>query len=256
MSAQRRTAWLVPILALVLALSGCGGHVLPEIHSNADRLSQAHEFYDDGSYAEAIELLKAYTMSASGAADVDEGIYLLGRCYLKTHDWGLAAVEFERLLKDYPESDSAGSASFRLGEAYFGQSRKPDFDQEYTLKALDQWQSYLATYPDHWLVGGAKGKILEARTRLAKKLVATGNLYLKLKYPDPARIYFQRVVDEYSDTPMRPHALLGLAREESRFPNPDKAIALYKQIESEYPKSAVANDAARERKRLEHRKKR
>src|SRR5262245_41635056 len=154
---QRRTAWLIPILAL--SLSGCGGHVLPEIHSNRDRLTEAHKLYDDGSYAEAIELLKAYTMSAGGAADVDDGIYLLGRCYLKTHDWALAAVEFERLLRDYPESDSAGSGAFRLGEAYYGQSRKPDFDQEYTLKALDQWQNYLSNYPDHWLNGGARGKI-------------------------------------------------------------------------------------------------
>jgi outer membrane protein assembly factor BamD len=193
-------------------------------------------------------------MSAAGAADVDDGIYLLGRCYLKTHDWALAAVEFERLLKDYPESDSSGSASFRLGEAYYGQSRKPDFDQEYTLKALEQWQSYLITYPDHWLNGGARGKILEARTRLAKKLVATGNLYMKLKYPEPARIYFQRVIDEFGDTPMKPHALLGLAREESRFPNPDHAIAIYRQLETEFPKTPMALEAARERKRLEHKK--
>jgi outer membrane protein assembly factor BamD len=249
----RRIACLLPIV--VLWLSGCGGSVLPEIHSDADRLSAARRLYADGSYAEAIELLKAYTTSAGGAADVDAGIYLLGQCYLKTHDWALAAVEFERLLKDYPESDSAGSASFRLGEAYWGQARKPDFDQEYTLKAVEQWQNYLATYPDHWLAGGGRGKILEARTRLAKKLVSTGNLYLKLKYPDPAKVYFQRVVDEYGDTSMKPYALLGLARYEARFPNPDPAIAIYKQIQAEFPKSGVANDAAHERKRLEKKKK-
>lgn len=252
MSFKRRIAWLFPIL--MLWLSGCGGSVLPEIHSDADRLTAARRLYADGSYAEAIELLKAYTSSAGGAAEFDAGIYLLGQCYLKNHDWALAAVEFERVLKDYPESDSAGSASFRLGEAYYGQSRKPDFDQEFTLKALEQWQNYMATYPDHWLRGGAKGKILEARTRLAKKLVATGNLYFKLKYTEPARIYFLRVINEFGDTPLKPHAMLGLARVEALFPNPDQAIARLKQIESEYPRSGVAHDAANERKRLERKK--
>ncbi|HET9326952.1 MAG TPA: outer membrane protein assembly factor BamD [Candidatus Eisenbacteria bacterium] len=252
MSWMRRTAWLTPILLLWLA--GCGGSVLPQIHSDADRLSTARRLYEDGSYAEAIELLKTYTASAGGA-DVDAGIYILGQCYLKTREWALAAVEFERVLKDYPESDSAGSAAFRLGEAYWGQSRKPDFDQEYTLKALEQWQNYLANYPDHWLAGGGRGKVLEARTRLAKKLVATGNLYLKLKYPDPAKVYFQRVLDEYGDTSMKPHAMLGLARYEARFPNPDPAIAIYKQIEAEFPRSGVSNDAAHERRRLEKKKK-
>jgi TolA-binding protein len=167
-------------------------------------------------------------------------------------------VEFERLLKDYPESDSAGSASFRLGEAYFGQSRKPDFRSGVTRSRHSI--SGRAIWPRIRTTGWSEARRARSsrgRDRLAKKLVATGNLYLKLKYPDPARIYFQRVVDEYRrHADETHHALLGLAREESRFPNPDKAIALYKQIESEYPKSAVANDAARERKRLEHRKKR
>jgi outer membrane protein assembly factor BamD len=249
---MRRTApWLA---CLVLALAGCGGHVLPEIHSDADRLSTAKRLYAAGEYSDAIELLKTYTSSAGGAADVDAGIYLLGRCYLKTHDEALAAVEFERLLKDYPESDSAGSASFRLGEAYYGQARRPDFDQEYTLKALEQWQSYQSTYPDHWLQGGAKGKILEARSRLAKKLVATGNLYLKLHLSEPARVYFQRVLDEYGDTPLRPRALLGVALVDAREGKRDLAIAALREIEAESGRSPVAKDAARERRRLERKK--
>jgi outer membrane protein assembly factor BamD len=251
---MRRTAWLMPCLAAVL-LAGCGGHVLPEIHSEADRLSTARRLYAEREYAGAIELLKTYTESAGGSADVDDAIYLLGACYLGTHEWSLAAVEFERLLKDYPESDSSAAASFRLGQAYYGQSRKADFDQEYTLKALDQWQSYLTSYPNHWLQGGARGKIREARTRLAKKLVATGNLYIKLNLTQPARVYFQRALDEYGDSEMRPRAELGLALADARQNKRDHAIVALREIETRYPGLPVARIAARERRRLERHKK-
>ena len=54
-------------------------------------------------------------------------------------------------MRDYPESDSTPSAAFRLGEAWYGQARPPDFDQEFTTKALAQWRNYHDTYPDHWL---------------------------------------------------------------------------------------------------------
>lgn len=249
---MRRIAWLAPWLALLFF--GCGGHVLPEIHSDADRLSLARRMFDEREYGNAIELLKTYTAGAGGAADVDEATYLLGQCYLKTHDWALAAVEFERLLRDYPESDSSGAAAFRLGEAYFGQSRKPDFDQEYTLKALEQWQEYQNAYPGHWLQGAAKGKMLEARTRLAKKLIATGHLYVKLKLTEPARVYFQRALDEYGDTPVAVEAQLGLALVAARDGKREQAIAALREIETQRQGQPVAERAARERRRLEHQK--
>ena len=64
---------------------------------------------------------------------MDEAIYLLGHCYLRSKDYPNAQVEFERLLRDYPESDSSGSAAYRLGEALRGQSRPADFDQDFTM---------------------------------------------------------------------------------------------------------------------------
>jgi len=233
-------------------LAGCGAHTLPEIHSETERLATARRLHAEGDNSDAIELLKVYSTGASGAADVDEAIYLLGQCYLGIKDWTLAANEFERLLRDYPESDSSASASFRLGEAYYGQSRKEDFDQEYTSKALDQWQSYIRAYPGHWLNAEANHRILQARTRLANKLLATGRLYLKLRVYEPARFYFRRVIQDYADTSARPRAELGLAMADARQKKRDAAVAALRDIEARYPGQPVAQEAQRERRRIEH----
>jgi outer membrane protein assembly factor BamD len=241
------------LLFVALVVAGCGASVLPAIHSEAERLSVARRLHDQHQCPAAIELLKSYIAANGGAADVDEAIYLLGDCYLEQKDWVAAAAEFERLLRDYPESDSSGAARFQLGESQFRQSRPPDFDQEYTLKALEEWQRYVLDYPGHWRNAAAQRRILEARTRLADKLVRTGVLYLQLKLPESARVYFRKVTTEYPDTVMAPRAELGLAMCDVQQGKRTEAIEQLKSIEARFAGQPEAQRAARERKRLERR---
>lgn len=241
-------------LLLGAFLVGCGASVLPAIHSEGERLAVARRLHDRGEYGAAAELLKAYVATNVGAADVDQAIYLLGDCHLKTKDWAAATSEFERLLRDYPESDSSAAARFGLAASYFAQSRSADFDQEYTIKALDEWQRYRHDFPGHWQNQAADERILACRTRLADKLVRNGVLYLKLKLPEPARVYFKKVTTEYRDTVWVPEAEMGLAICDARQGRNAEAIAQFKSIEERYARQPVAERAARERLRLERRR--
>lgn len=245
---MRKWIWVLMVLP---CLVGCGAAVLPTIHSDSERLVVAKRMLADGDYAEAVELLKSYISSSGGSANVDEAIFLLGRSYLGQREWTLAQGEFERILRDYPESDSAASASFHVGEALFGQARPRDFDQEFTVKALDQWQAYLRGYPGHWLNPDAERRIASGRTRLAEKLVDTGNLYLKLKQPGPARMYYTRVTEEYADTTATPYARIGLALCDAAEGRRTEAVAQLREVESRYAGQSPAHRAARERSRLE-----
>ncbi len=241
---------LAALLAIGL-LAGCGAAVLPSVHSEAERFAMAQRLAEGRHYADAAELLKVYIANNAGSADVDKAVDLLGECYLKTRAWAMAATEFERLLRDYPESDSCAAAAFGLGEAYFGQSRSPDFDQEFTLKAEAQWQSYLRAYPDHWRIPEARHRLMQARMRLATKLLNTGNLYLKMGQVTPARIYFERVDSEYPDTPQRADAWVGLALCDVRQGRRAEAVERLKRVETEFAGRPAADRAARERARLQ-----
>jgi len=250
----RRAWWrLGPALLTLLALTlaACGGHVLPEIHSQGDRLATARALYDRGSYGDASELLKNIIDSGAGSARIDEAIYLLGQCYLTLHEWSMATEQFERIARDYPESDSSGSAAFRLGEAYYGQSRKPDFDQDRTRQALEQWSGYLRAYPGHWLNVEAQKRIMQARTRLAQKALGTGDLYLKMRLMEPARAYYQVVIDEFGDTSWRPRAELGLAMVDAKEGRKAEAIERLREIERQYPQLPIAQLAGYQRRKLE-----
>ena len=244
---------LRPLLVLVLGglLAGCGASTIPAVHSEPERLANARLALQRREYNVAIELLKTYVANNAGGAEVDQAIELLGESYLRIKEWGLAQAELERLLRDYPASDSAAAGSFRLGEALWGQSRGADFDQDYTQKALEQWQSYLRSYPGHWLNGEAELRAQRARERIAGKLVDTGVLYVKLGRTSPARVYFQRVLDEYPDTAREADARLGLALADERDGKRAEAVAALREVESRYVGRSVAERAAKERARLE-----
>lgn len=239
--------------SLGVALWGCSAGTMPAVHSEPERLDLARRAMARRDYTVAIELLKSYVANNGGSRDVDEAIYRLGMCYAGTREYPSAQVEFERLVRDYPESDSSGSASFRLGEVLFAQTRARDFDQEYTHKALDQWQDYLAGYPGHWLNATARRRIGELRARLAAKLADAGQLYLKLGLPGPARVYFHRVLDEYPDAPGVGEVRFGLALCDAQQGHRAEAIEQLKQVEATHPGGELARRAASERARLERR---
>jgi outer membrane protein assembly factor BamD len=232
-------------------LAGCGASTVPAIHSEPERLAQGRRALERREYNIALELLKSYVANNAGGADVDQAIELLGEAHLRIKEWGEAQSQFERLLRDYPESDSAAAASFRLGEALWGQSRGPAFDQEYTQKALEQWEGYLRAYPGHWQNAEAGKGRQAARERLAEKFERTGSLYLKLKRAGPARVYFQRVLDEYPDTAFAPDASLGLALADAQEGRRDEALAALRDLETRFAGQAVALRAAKELARLE-----
>jgi len=237
----------LPGVLLLGLLAGCGASVLPQVHDERGRLDLARRLYEKGDAVLAIQVLAPYSTSGSGSADVDEAIYLLGLCHLKTKEHATAQADFERLLRDYPESDSAASGAFRLGEALWGQARGPDFDQEFTLRALDQWMAYRRDHPDHWLAGEATRRIAEARARLATKLYRTGDLYVKLREYQAARNYFRSVLTEYSETPLYGDALIGWSVASARLGERDTALATLADLEREFTGQPLGLKAARTR---------
>jgi len=239
---------LLPLAAL---LAGCGATTMPAIRSEPERLAQGRRALENRDYNIAIELLKSYVANNAGGADVDQAVELLGESYLRIKEWGEAQIQFERLLRDYPESDSAGSASFHLGEALWGQARGPDFDQENTHKALEQWQSYLRGFPGHWRNAQGEQRVQRARERLAKNLADGGILYVKLRRSGPARAYFRRVLDQYADTAAAAQAALGLALADAVDGKRAEAMAALREVESRYRGRPEARRAAKELARLE-----
>lgn len=246
-----RASRLVAAALLALALAGCGASTLPQIHSEGERLANARRLMGQRDWGIAAELLTTYVQNNGGSAQVDEAIYLLGECHLRLKDFAGAQSDFQRLIRDFPESDSASAAEFMLGEAYWGNARGPDFDQEDTQKALAQWEQFLTRYPDHARAPEARSRVVTARTRLARKTLDAADLYWKLRHTGPSRLYYQKVVDEFPDTPLVGDALIGLALCDAQQGKREESVAALRELEARFPGTPLAVRAARERQRVE-----
>lgn len=232
MSSRLRAACAALVAAGLLA--GCGAAVVPSIHSDSNRVAIARGLYERREYALAVDVLSAYATTGTGNADIDQAVYLLGLSYLGQKEWASAQTQFERMARDYPESDSASSAAFQLGEALYGQSRPSDFDQEFTLKALQQYENYRRDFAGGAYAPRADRRIAELRTRLARKLWRNGDVYVKQKLYLPAKRYFADVIEQYADTPILGDAILSNAVADARLGKRDSALAVLRGLEQQF----------------------
>ena len=90
---------------------------------------------------------------------------------------------------------------FQIGESYYRQMRRPELDQTETYQALSQFRTFIEDNPDSPLADDAAKRIVEGRSRLAKKAFLSARLYHRQEYLLPARLSYEEVVRAFPDTP-------------------------------------------------------
>jgi outer membrane protein assembly factor BamD len=165
-----------------------------------DDYAAARREFEAGHMYDAVLLLTEFIDKHPGSVLVDQAIFTLGLAHQAQKDWVLAATEFERLVRDFPESRSACDAEFALGECYWRESRKPNYDQHETQQAIDQFKRYLTRCPDDSRRAAAESLIAVARDKLAKKQLGNAELYARMHDREPALVYCDLVLSDFGDT--------------------------------------------------------
>jgi outer membrane protein assembly factor BamD len=154
-----------------------------------------------------------------------------------------ARAEYLRFLDLHPQHDRADEAHYYLAMTYFRQSDTPDRDQTFTRKALDEFELLITQMPDSQYVPDSRERVVVCRQKLAEKEVYVGTFYFnrgnyaaavgrltsmlaqyggagyddqalyylgeslwQLEQRDQARVAFQRLVQDYSQSEWAPQA--------------------------------------------------
>ena len=207
-----RSLWV--LLPLLLLAAGCGG-TTPGVESLPGAegdLLQAKRAYEEGNYIRAVELLTAFLEAHPGSNQLDEVLFLLGGAHQKTGDNLLAVQDYERLIRDFPQSTFREPAEFERAEANYLGSLGPALDSEGTETALSLYRAYLIRYPQGTFVEQARARIDVCLDRLAVKAYLNSETYRKLGRPRAQVIYLEKALTTKPDFSRTGDALAAVAR--------------------------------------------
>lgn len=194
-------------LGLLSAMSGCGSKNAMSLLTGRQLYEKGMEYYQKEKYRRAVEYLQNAIYNFPGESMIDSAQYFLSLSYFNNEEYTLAYTEFNRLALNYPTSVFFEHSLFmRALSQYKETPNNSGLDQSALQPAIKQFEDFLLDYPDSEVAPLVKEHLLKARTRVAKKLYDNAVVYERIRAFDAAETYFQRVVDEYSETPLAAQA--------------------------------------------------
>lgn len=244
----------VGLIALVaLVLTGCSGTQQAQYNSPADAFQQGVENYEDGEYEDAIQYFQAVLNYGRTVEHADDAHFYLGRAYQADGQYQMAATEYGRFIELYPNDARAPDAEFHRAASFYELSPPYELDQTNTERAISAFQLFMERHPTHERVPEAEEKVTELREKLARKRYNAGELYERRDMYRAAALEYERVFDQYPDTPLADDALLAAIRsyieyadmsvEERREERYQQAVSHYERLTQVFPNSPLISEA-------------
>ena len=217
---------LLLIAAVIAALCiGCGGGGTSLNNMTKDELfALGKAKLEAKKYLTAINAFQTLVYTYPGEPIVDTAQYYLALSYYSNKDWELAAAEFNRLVVNYPTSPYATQAQFMKAVSAFESTPKHfGLDQTSVEDAIKQLEDFIIDNPESELVPDCNKYLDIAKGRLATKTYMSGLTYTRMGASRAAKVYYQKVIDDYTSSEFAPLANFEMAKEEMRLREYDEA---------------------------------
>ncbi len=246
-----RNTFVTLIGALALLASACGGNSGPDIPlatAGADDLlfERGTALLQDGDWRNAREHflqirdnypqspLRAETRLGIGDSLIAEGTI---EAYIS------ALSEFRDFLAQYPTSDRADYAQYRLGMVYFQQMRRPERDQADTRNAMTEFELFLERYPNSPLRPDVENHLQEARDRLSESYLVVARYYLRRNWYPGAIDRLEQILNEHPGFAGRDAVYFHLADSFQNSEREEDALEMFERLMEEFPQSEFVEDA-------------
>lgn len=241
MSRITHPIWLLMLVAL---LASCGKGPSVATLGAEERFKLGMTAYEKKKYLRAIEHFQGVLYNYPGNAVIDTAQYYLALAYFGNKEYELAGVEFNRLLTNHPSSPYVVHAQYMKAVCTYETAPKnPGLDQTEVTNAIKQLEDFVEDRPESEFVADARQLIRQAKTRLAKKYFKAGVVYTRINAPKSARIYYQKVVDDYTDSDYAPLAIFAIAESDFALHDYDSARVKFEGFMAAFPQHELAAKA-------------
>lgn len=235
----------VALYSLAVLVAGCGGSKSLTTMSAQELFELGKQVYEKKKYLKAIELFQSVVYNYPGESIVDSAQYFLALSYFGNREYELASVEFNRLIINYPSSAYFEHAIFMKAVSAFEATPKHyGLDQTELQEAIKQFEDFIIDFPESELLGDAQKYLLTARTRMARKFYDSGVVYSRMRALEAAKIYFQKVIDDYTDTEYAARASYQYAEMEFKLGRFDQSRKKFEDFKAVFPRHELAEKVA------------
>ncbi|MCK5076064.1 MAG: outer membrane protein assembly factor BamD [Calditrichia bacterium] len=234
---------LLVLFFVIAIITGCGKKVVKTDWTSQQYLDYAIELFNKEKYIKAQNELNFITIQFAGTPIMDKARLYLAKTYYHTHEYLVAISEFNRLIQEMSESPLVSEAQFNIGICYRKMSPLAQLDQEYTKKAIREFQLFIETFPQDEKVKEADKYIFELRKKLAKKDLNAANLYKRNKNYTAAIVYYQNLLDNYYDLDMAEDALFKKGECQKKINKFEESQKTFNAYIGKYPEGKYINKA-------------
>ena len=242
---------IIGSIALSLFIISCSATEETASLSVEERFAKAKAAFDDENYLEAIEDFKAITVQSQGSEFGDDAQFYLAECRFNREEFILAAAEYDNLVRLMPASSFVNTARYKRAESYYQLSPKSQLDQKYTRYALDNFQTFVEFSTTDSLVTDATAKIQELTLKLSQKMFEGGKLYYRLEYYRAAISYFDKLIQDYHDSPFVDDGMLWKAKSMNERKDFDGAVQILNELTAKFPSTELSEEIAALRVKIE-----
>jgi outer membrane protein assembly factor BamD len=129
-----------------------------------------------------------------------ESLFKAGDVYRRMRKYNEAVAAYEKIMNDHPESPLVPEARYQLAYAKYEASLNPEYDQESTDKALEEFKKISGSTETPELAGEADRVIIELRNKKAASTLQIAQFYDKQNKNESALLYYRSVAGKFPDT--------------------------------------------------------
>jgi len=190
-------------LVIMVSLTGCANKTDIDLYQEMpieQIYSQAVYYLENEKYTEAAEEFLEVETQYPYSDWAEKAIMMAAYSYFKKNDHNQTIITCERYISLHPNSTNAAYASYLIGMSYYLQIPKIGRDQEFSMKALEQFGALIEKYPDSDYVRDSILKMDLTNDHLAGEEMEIGRYYLNQNLFIAAINRFKIVVTHYQRT--------------------------------------------------------
>jgi outer membrane protein assembly factor BamD len=170
-----------------------------------------------------------------------------------SHALAQAEAEYKDFILFYPTMEEAAESQYKICDIHYRQMEKPDRDDTHAIRAEEECRQLLTQFPNSRFAPQASQRLRNIQEVIAEREYRVGSFYHGRQAWAAAANRLHTMSEHYPLYSQSDSALMKLGESyEKMGPRVrDRAVASYQKVVSQYPLSALADEAKRRLKALE-----